>query len=207
MNQLTYSLMKKGYLKEDMLIDAFSDIDRVYFVPKDLESAAEKDISLPIGSGQTISQPFTVAFMLELLDPQPGQRILDVGSGSGWTTALLAHVVGKKGIVIGLERIKELYEKGKKNVDRYKYISKGIVEMNHMDGNKGCPRHAPYDRILVSASVEEVPKELKQQLKIGGKMVIPVRNSICYLEKNTDGNFKMEQFRGFAFVPLIEESK
>mgnify|MGYP002412504733 CR=1 FL=1 len=207
MNQLTYSLMKKGYLKTDRIIDAFSDVRRVDFVPEDLEDAAEKDIPLPIGHGQTISQPLTVAFMMELLDPRPGQRILDIGSGSGWTTAILSHIVGEKGTVIGLERIVELCERGRKNVQKYGYISKGIATIECSDGSRGYTKYAPYDRILVSASTEEIPQELKGQLAVGGKMVIPLRNSICYLEKKAKNDFSIEQFRGFAFVPSVEESR
>ena len=117
MSKLVYGLMSRGYLKSDQIIDAFSEISRMEFVPKELELEAEEDVALPIGYGQTISQPLVVAFMLELLDPQSGQKIMDVGSGSGWTTALLAHIVGNDGKVIGIERIKELKEFGEKNAD------------------------------------------------------------------------------------------
>ena len=108
MDSLVKDLIYSGYLKTDRIIDAFSKIRRVDFVPEDLESAAQANIPLPIGQGQTISQPLTVAFMLEKLEPLPGNKILDVGSGSGWTAVLLAHIVGEKGKVIGMERIKEL---------------------------------------------------------------------------------------------------
>ena len=207
MSHLVNDLINNGYLKSDQIIEAFVKIRRVSFIPEDLMSAAEVNIPLPIGHGQTISQPLTVAFMLELLDPQKGQNILDVGSGSGWTTALLAHIVGESGSVIGIERIFELYRKGKRNINKYGYIKKGIVQLYCQDGAKGYSKNAPYDRILVSASVEEVPKELKKQLKIGGKMVIPVRNSVCYFEKLGEDDFHREEFRGFSFVPLIENGK
>lgn len=206
MSHLVNNLIRDGYLKTDIIIDAFSKIDRLEFVPPSLESEAEANIPLPIGHGQTISQPLTVAFMLELLDPQPGQMILDVGSGSGWTTALLSCIVGEKGKVIAMERIKELCEFGEKNVEKFGFIKKGIAEMHCADGIKGFPKHAPYDRILVSAMTDEVPKALKEQLKIGGKMVIPVHNDIWYLKKEGADEFCKEEYPGFSFVPLVEES-
>ena len=152
MSKLINSLIKQGYLKSDILIEAFFNVERKEFLPQELEDQAEANIALPIGYGQTISQPLTVAFMLELLNPQAGQKILDVGSGSGWTTALLAFVVGEKGKVVALERIKELVEFGKKNVQKFSFYKKGIVEFYEADGTKGFPQEAPFDRILVSAA-------------------------------------------------------
>lgn len=206
MSRLVNDLIKEGYLKTDIIIDAFWEISRIEFVPKDLESIAEANIPLPIGYGQTISQPLTVAIMFELLDPQRGQNVLDVGSGSGWTTALLAYIVGEKGRVTAMERISELCEFGKKNAGKYNFIKKGIVEFHNADGVKGYEKNAPYDRILVSAVTKEVPKNLKDQLNIGGKMVIPVNNDIWYLEKKGKNEFYKEEYPGFSFVPLVEES-
>ena len=105
MNSLINNLIRNGYLKSDLIIDAFSEISRIEFVPKEFEKDANADIALPIGYGQTISQPKTVAIMLELLDSQRGHNILDIGSGSGWTTALLCCIVGKGGRVTAVERI------------------------------------------------------------------------------------------------------
>lgn len=195
--------MRNGYLKSDHIINAFSRINRVEFVPEDMESQADVDIALPIGYGQTISQPLTVAFMLELLDPRAGQSILDVGSGSGWTTAMLSEIVGKDGKVVAVERIKELLERGKENVDKYGYVKNGIAEFHLTDGSQGFAEKAPYERILVSAASANIPQPLKDQLKIGGKMVIPVENSLIYLEKKGENNFVQEEFPGFNFVPLI----
>jgi len=203
MSRLINSLIKQGYLKSDILIEAFFNIERKEFLPQELEDQAEANIALPIGYGQTISQPLTVAFMLELLNPQAGQKILDVGSGSGWTTALLAFVVGEKGKVVALERIKELVEFGKKNVQKFSFYKKGIVEFYEADGTKGFPQEAPFDRILVSAAAEEVPPALKEQLKINGKLIIPVGDELCYLEKKDANNFFEERFPGFEFVRLI----
>jgi protein-L-isoaspartate(D-aspartate) O-methyltransferase len=206
MSRLINDLIKKGYLKSDSIIDAFSRIRRQEFIPEDLAMAADVDIPLPIGYGQTISQPLTVAFMLELLDPQPGQRILDVGSGSGWTTALLANIVGEKGHVTGIERIPELCKEGKRNVNKFGFIKKGTVEIHCKDGREGFEKNSPYDRILVSAFAEEVPTCLKEQMVIGGKMVIPIYNAIQYIEKRGKDDFYREEFKGFSFVPLVEES-
>jgi len=144
-----------------------------------------------------------VAFMLELLDPQRGQNILDVGSGSGWTTALLSYIVGDEGKVIGVERIKELKAFGEKNVDKFSFVKKGIATFVETDGSLGFPERAPYDRILVSAVSYEVPEALKNQLKVGGKLVMPIRNSIVYLEKKGENDFYKEEFPGFYFVPLV----
>jgi protein-L-isoaspartate(D-aspartate) O-methyltransferase len=207
MNKLINDLIKNGYLKTDIIIEAFSEINRADFIPDDLEKEAEANIPLPIGFGQTISQPLTVAFMLELLDPRPGHVVLDVGSGSGWTTALLSYIVGKEGKVIALERIPELYEFGRKNIEKYNFIKKGIAEVYNADGTKGFARLAPYDRILVSAATNEVPVALKEQLKVGGKIVIPVHNDIWYLQKKGENDFYKEEYPGFAFVPLIQESR
>ena len=203
MNRMTNKLMKNGYLRTSSIIEAFANIERVEFVPRDMELNANADVPLPIGFGQTISQPTTVAIMFELLDPREGQKILDIGSGSGWTTAMLAYIVGKKGKVISIERIKELCEFGRKNIRKIKKIGKGVVEIYNMDGSRGYQPRAPYDRILVSASAPEVFQELKDQLKVGGKLVMPVYNHLHYVEKIGENEYYEEKYPGFMFVPLI----
>jgi protein-L-isoaspartate(D-aspartate) O-methyltransferase len=202
-SKLTNELIRKGYLKTDLIIDAFSEISRVEFLPKELESEADADTALPIGYGQTISQPLTVALMFELLDPMRGHKILDVGSGSGWTSALLSYIVGKKGKVVAVERNADLCNFGKNNTDKFNYVKDQVAEFICADGSKGYAKEAPYDRILVSASSECVPNELKDQLKIGGKIVIPILNSIWYMEKRENNEFYKEEYPGFSFVPLI----
>ncbi len=207
MNSLINNLIKDGYLKTDLIIDAFSEISRLEFLPEDLEAEFLADVALPIGYGQTITQPKTVAIMLELLEPERGQNILDVGSGSGWITALLCYIVGREGRVTALERIEKLAMWGKNNVAKYKgyveNLDEGIAEFHVLDGKKGFPDNAPYDRIIVSASANVIPEELKNQLKVGGKMVIPVKNSLVYLEKRDEDNFYKEEYPGYNFVPLI----
>lgn len=207
MNRLTQDLISRGFLKSDAIIDAFNKIDRKDFVPDDLSSQAHFDVALPIGFSQTISQPLTVAFMLELLDLRRGQNILDVGSGSGWTTALLAHVVGEDGKVTAMEKIKQLCEFGKKNVAKYNFTRKGIVDFYCISAEDGFESNAPYDRILVSAAAKEIPEAFKKQLKVGGRMVMPVSDSIWLVEKSGEDVFKIEKFSGFAFVPFVKDSE
>lgn len=206
MKELIADLIQEGYLRSDRLKKAFLEINREEFLPRELKNQAWVNAALPIGSGQTISQPLTVAFMLELLAPQEGNRILDIGSGSGWTTALLAFIVGKKGKVIALERLKELVDFGERNVRKFGFVQEGRVEFYQKDGTRGFLEQAPFDRILISAAAREIPEPLKAQLKIGGKLVGPVGHSIVFLEKKGESDFFEKEFPGFIFVPLVENS-
>ncbi len=199
-------LIRNGYLKSPHIIRAFNEITRADFVPREFEQEAEADIPLPIGYGQTISQPTTVAIMFELLDIQVGQRVLDIGSGSGYTSALLANIVGPEGKVAAIECLPELHEMTKMNVEKFGLMSAGIVECVLGDGNDGYAPLQPYDRILVSAAPDDIPKALKEQLAPGGKMVIPIHNHLCYIEKRAENDFYREEFPGFSFVPLIQKS-
>jgi protein-L-isoaspartate(D-aspartate) O-methyltransferase len=137
---------------------------------------------------------------LEWLDARPADKVLDVGSGTGWTTALLSHIVGPKGHVYAVERIPELVEFGRDNAERA-----GVKNASFYQAGEeyGLPEHAPYDRILVSAAADRVPTELIKQLKPGGKLVIPVHNDILEIKKNPDGKIQTEEHPGFVFVPLI----
>jgi protein-L-isoaspartate(D-aspartate) O-methyltransferase len=210
------SLIKEGWLKNPRIIEAFRQIKRVDFLPEDSKDLAELNEALPIGYGQTISQPLVVAFMLELLDPQPGEKILDIGSGSGWTTALLAHIVSGglnskfkiqnaklKGKVIAIDIISELVEFGKKNVAKYNFIERGIVEFICTDGSKGYKKESPYDKILASASARKLPQAWKEQLKVGGRIVTPIGTSIWLFVKKSENDFEEIEYPGFVFVPLI----
>ncbi|KXB08107.1 hypothetical protein AKJ56_01820, partial [candidate division MSBL1 archaeon SCGC-AAA382N08] len=158
------------------------------------------------GHGQTISQPLVVAFMLEKLELEQGDKVLDIGSGSGWTTALLSHIVGSEGKVIGIEIVPELKEFGKQNVSEYNFVEKGIAEFVCKDGTEGFEQQAPYDRILASASARELPSAWKEQLEVGGKIVAPVGHSIFVYSKRSEQEFEKEEHPGFSFVPLIDES-
>jgi len=199
------SLIKEGWLKTPRIIEAFRQIKRVDFLPDDIKDLAELNEALPIGYGQTISQPLVVAFMLELLDPQPGEKILDIGSGSGWTSALLAQIVGEKGEVIAIDIIPELVEFGEKNVSKYDFVKKGRALFICADGSKGYQKEAPFDKILASASAKELPRAWKEQLKVGGKIVTPIGNSIWLFIKKLPESFEEIEYPGFVFVPLIEK--
>jgi protein-L-isoaspartate(D-aspartate) O-methyltransferase len=192
-------LKDSGAVKTKAVEEALRAVDRARFVPEELKAVAYADTALPIGEGQTISQPTVVAYCLEWLEAREGDRVLDVGSGSGWTTALLAHLVGATGSVIGTERVPALVSFGSKNLGTYGFKHAHIEQA----GNKlGKPEAAPFDRILVSASAEEVPEALKQQLKDGGRMVISVREALCVVDREGD-RFTIVCHEGFAFVPLI----
>jgi len=200
---LLTSMIEKGVLYSPEIIEAFSKIDRKYFVPQTLYEYRYIDRPLPIGKDQTISQPSTVAFMPEQLQPKRGDSILDIGSGSGWTTALLCHIVGEEGSVLGLERVDELVRQGQENLT--KLHSGKHCRIEKAGTQLGKPGEK-FDRILVSASAEEIPEELFTQLKTGGILVVPVKNSIFRFEKISDEKIKAEEFPGFVFVPLIKES-
>jgi len=206
MEDLINELIQQGYLKTPEIIEAFKRIKRQDFVPEDLKNEASINAPLPIGWGQTISQPLTVAFMLELLQPRPGDKVLDIGSGSGWQTALLAYIVSKKsgGKVFTIERIPQLMEFGKRNVEKYNFVKKGIVKFICGNGSKGLKGDAPFDKIIAAASAEEIPNAWKNQLKIGGRLVTPVKSSIWLLIKKAANKFEQKEFPGFAFVPLVE---
>ncbi|PIR92224.1 protein-L-isoaspartate O-methyltransferase [Candidatus Falkowbacteria bacterium CG10_big_fil_rev_8_21_14_0_10_44_15] len=197
---LTKYLIDLDVLKSPHIINAFQSIDRADFVPRKYLNEAYGDYPLPLGYGQTISQPTTVAFMLEKLQPQAGEKILDVGSGSGWTTALLAQIVGPAGKVCGVEIVPELAEFGRKNLANYEL---NWAEIKLVTGELGCPPLAPFDKILVSAAAEEPPGKLLTQLKIGGRLIIPIQNSIWQIDKAAAGKFRQQEFPGFVFVPLV----
>ena len=203
MEQLTAYLKKIGVLKTKTIISAFRAIDRADFVIPDYKHLAYGDEPLPTQQEQTISQPTVVAFMLELLEPQHGERILDVGSGSGWTTALLANIVGTKGKVYGVEIVPELTSYGQKNIAKYNFQNAKITQAKK---TFGLQEYAPFDKILVSASGSSIPQSLLDQLTIGGVMVIPIDDAIWKVRKKTRLETDIEKFEGFLFVPLLKNT-
>ncbi len=199
---LIQSLINDGYLKTPSIIEAFKKIDRADFIPEDRKKEAYGNYPLPIGFGQTISQPLTVAFMLELLEPKPGEKILDIGSGSGWQAALLAHIVGEQGKIISIERIPELKEFAENNLKKI-----GIIEVRIGDGTEGDVTNAPFDKIIAAAAGKNIPDAWEEQLKIGGRIVAPVKESILVLDKRGPDEFEEKQYLGFSFVPLVAGDK
>ncbi len=199
-NQLTTILEQKG-IKNKMVLKAINTIPRHLFLDSGFQDYAYQDKAFPIGAGQTISQPYTVAFQTELLDIKKGDKILEIGTGSGYQTAVL-QVMGA--VVYSVERQNELFKKTSillpKLGIRPKHLSFG-------DGYKGLESHAPFDGIIVTAGAPEVPKVLLSQLKIGGKMVIPVGNInqiMTLIVRKSETNFEKKEFGDFKFVPLLE---
>ena len=204
MKKLIEELMSMGYLKTPRIIEAFRKVDRKDFILEDLQHEAYGNYPLPIGDGQTISQPLTVAFMLELLNPAEGDKILEVGAGSGWQTALLAELVGRKGKVVAIERIPKLAKMAQRNLARYKYTQ---IELVLGDGAEGYDRQAPYDKIIAAASASSIPKAWEKQLKISGIAVFPLGNSIYLITKTKENRFERKEYPGFVFVPLIRDGE
>jgi protein-L-isoaspartate(D-aspartate) O-methyltransferase len=190
-------------LVSERVIRAMSRIPRELFVPQAYLSRAYDDTPLFIGAGQTISAPHMVAIMCDLLDLQEGMKVLEVGGGSGYHAAVMAVLAGPSGHIYSIERLPKLANQAEEN------LAKAGIENVTMivgDGSIGLAPHAPYDRISVAATAPEVPEPLKQQLKPGGKMVLPVGRGYQELVLVTRKNgFAIEEKMGVAFVPLIGE--
>ncbi|MBI3627603.1 MAG: methyltransferase domain-containing protein [Candidatus Sungbacteria bacterium] len=209
MDELIKALEAKGVLASAALCRAFAKVDRAHFVPPSVFPLAYHDTALPIGWGQTISQPYTVAFMLELLAPQAGDHILDVGSGSGWQTAMLAEMVGRRGKVYAIELVRNLFEFGKKNIEQYPQLFQR-VRFYCQNAETGLPQVAEaiagFDAIIAAARVAEVPQAWRAQLKIGGRLVYPKANAI-YREIKREQGWEVTKYPGFVFVPFKSSAK
>jgi protein-L-isoaspartate(D-aspartate) O-methyltransferase len=184
----------------DRVAEAFAAVPRAPFLPESERANAGFDGPLPIGHGQTNSQPRTVEAMLRLLDVQTGQKVLDVGSGSGWTTALLAELTGPTGRVLGVEVEPELVELGTRHLDGFELPWASIHEAQ--PGVLGLPGAAPFHRILVSAMARELPDELVEQLHTGGVMVIPVHGTMLRVSRSMRG-VGVTRHGSYRFVPLV----
>jgi len=192
----------RGRIKE-RVIEAMKKVPRELFVPETLQQRAYDDIPLPIGFGQTISAPHMVAIMCDILDLKKGMSVLDVGSGSGYHAAVMAELIGPGGHIYSVERVPELAARARESLKR---AGIGNVTVVEGDGSLGLPDHAPYDRINVAATAPSAPDPLKQQLKPGGKMVVPVGLGFQELILVTrDNGFTTEELMGVAFVPLVGE--
>ena len=190
----------RGRIGERVIL-AMNRVPRELFVPERLHSRAYDDIPLPIGYEQTISAPHMVAIMCDLLDLQERMSVLEVGGGSGYHAAVMADLVGSGGHIFSIERHPELVARARESLN---WAGIKNVTMIEGDGSIGLPQRAPFDRISVAATAPRVPEPLKQQLKVGGKMVIPVGTVFQELVIVTRINgFAAEEKMGVAFVPLI----
>lgn len=199
--ELIDHLVSAGFLRSRAVIEAFRKVPREKFVPAALRSHAYENEPLPIGEGQTISQPLTVAVMTEALGARRGHKILEVGAGSGYQAAILSEVAGKKGRIITIERIPSLVKMAKENLESARCTNVEVVEG---DGSRGYEKEAPFDRIIVTASAPEIPQPLIEQLKEGGRLVIPVGDELLLIEKAKKGIVK-KMLGYYAFVPLVGE--
>lgn len=199
--QLVKTVKKKG-ITDEKVLGAIGKIPRHLFMDSSFEDHAYQDKAFPIAADQTISQPYTVAFQSELLEIKKGDKVLEVGTGSGYQTAVLC-LLGAK--VYSIERQRELYKRTKTFLSklgyRPKYLSFG-------DGYKGIPEYAPYEKIIVTAGAPDVPRDLLSQLKVGGRLVIPVGTDVQTMTlfvRKSNKEFDKKEFGAFRFVPLLED--
>ena len=200
-NQLVDTISKKG-IKNKAVLDAISKVPRHLFMESGFVDFAYQDKPFPIGADQTISQPYTVAFQSELLAVEPGQKILEIGTGSGYQTAVLIEL---KAEVYSIERQKELYTKAKKFLPKVGYVPK---KLEFGDGYLGMPEYAPFDSIIVTAGAPYLPKALLGQLKIGGKLVIPIGDNVQVMTvftRTSEKKFEKLEYGDFRFVPMLKE--
>ena len=199
-NKLASVLEAKG-ITDPKVLDAIRTIPRHLFLDSSFEDHAYQDKAFPIGAEQTISQPYTVAFQTELLQIHPNHKVLEIGTGSGYQTAVLLHLRAK---VFTIERQSELFKKTKRFFGKMGYRPKKVI---FGDGYKGLGEEAPFDGIIVTAGAPETPKALLTQLKVGGRLVIPVgteeQEMTLYIRKS-EKEFEKKTFGGFRFVPLLE---
>jgi protein-L-isoaspartate(D-aspartate) O-methyltransferase len=199
--QLVSQLREKGITDENVLT-AINNIPRHFFLDSAFDKIAYEDRAFPIGEGQTISQPYTVAYQTQLLEVRPYEKILEIGTGSVYQASVLAEMGAK---VFTIERQKKLYELNKSFIFKSKYPN---IKFFYGDGFEGLPTFAPFDKVIITAAAPFVPPKLVQQLKVGGKMVVPVDlgpvTQMLRLTKLADGTYSEERFANFSFVPMLE---
>ncbi len=189
-------------IRDNLVLGAMKNVPRELFVPERLRELAYEDNPLPIGAEQTISQPYIVAFMIEALRLEGGEKVLEVGTGSGYAAAVLACIAGD---VFTVERIGSLVKSARINLKSQGFKN---IHLRHGDGTLGWPEHAPFDAIIVAAGSPQVPSTLKSQLKIGGRLVIPVGSNKSYqdlvrLTRVSESEYIKEEIADVRFVPLI----
>ncbi len=198
--QLVSKIREKG-IQDERILDAINKVPRHEFMDSSFLSFSYEDKPFPIGSGQTISQPYTVAFQTELLAVEPRDKILEIGTGSGYQACVLYELGAR---VFTIERQRNLYLKTKKQLDQLGYYPK----IFYGDGYKGLPQYAPFDKILITAAAPEIPSELLSQLRIGGLMVVPVGKGtqiMTRITKKSDDDWITEEFGYFSFVPMVSD--
>ena len=200
-NELAEKIRQKG-IGDENVIDAVRKVPRHQLVDTGLEKRAYEDIALPISSGQTISQPYTVAAQTELLEIEKGDKVLEIGTGSGYQAAILCEMGAN---VYSVERHEELYHKAKENLKKMGYSA----ELKLGDGTLGWSAYAPYDAIVVTAGAPEIPEPLTEQLAVGGSLVVPVGNQMSQVmtrvTRVSEDEYETERFQHFKFVPLVGE--
>jgi protein-L-isoaspartate(D-aspartate) O-methyltransferase len=198
--KLIDALREKGITDENVLA-AMSNIPRHFFLDTALDNIAYEDRAFPISDGQTISQPYTVAYQTQLLQLKPQDKVLEIGTGSIYQATVLAEMNVK---VFTIERQKNLFDKTKQYIFKTKYPN---LKFFYGDGFEGLPTFAPFDKVIVTAAAPFIPPKLIAQLKPGGKMVIPVNEGehqrMIRLTKKADGSFEQEEFHNFSFVPML----
>lgn len=198
-DELVRHLIEEGYLKTPSIINAFRKVDRVNFVPQSQKDAAYVNAPLPIGEGQTISQPLTVAFMIELLAPKRGDKVLDIGAGSGWVSAILSEIVGPEGWVYSFEIIPQVGRFGMKNIEKF-----GCKNVKYVIGDfyEYFQENAPYDKIISGAAFSKIPQKLIGALVDGGVLVTPTQSGDVRRLIRKGRKVEEEIYPGFAFVPI-----
>lgn len=191
-------------VRDELVLDAMGKVPRELFLPKNLREFAYEDAPLPIAGEQTISQPYIVAFMAEALMLKGGEKILEIGAGSGYAAAVLSEIAAH---VYTVERLGQLAESAAATLSDLGYDN---VHVLHGDGTRGWPEHAPYDAIVVAAGGPQIPESLKEQLKIGGRLVIPVgtdqrSQELVRVTRVSDREYRSEDIADVRFVPLIGE--
>lgn len=199
--KLIDSIREKGITDENVL-QAMMNIPRHFFLDTALQDIAYEDRAFPIAEGQTISQPYTVAYQTQLLQIKQYDKVLEIGTGSVYQATVLAEMGAH---VFTIERQKMLYEKNKNFVFPKKYPT---IKFFYGDGFEGLPTYAPFDKIIITAAAPVIPPKLIEQLKIGGKMVLPVDEGkfqrMLRITKNEDGSYEEESFENFSFVPMLK---
>ncbi len=199
--QLVEVIIQKG-IQDRKVLQAIGKIPRHLFMDSSFEDHAYQDKAFPIAADQTISQPYTVAFQSELLEITEGENVLEIGTGSGYQTAVLCELGAR---VFSIERQRELYKKTKAFLSKIGYRPK---HLSFGDGYKGLPAYAPFDKIIVTAGAPYVPKDLLGQLKVGGRLVIPVGEDVQIMTlfvRKSPTEFDKTEFGEFRFVPLLED--